>query len=86
MAGASFTKMRHLEEAEIRAGRRGLFAQQGFREGQQAGRRFVNRGEANWGRDQLSLDQIQRIGEVVAAELELLGYTAPPSSHRVVGA
>lgn len=85
VAGASFANMRSLEERELRAGRPGLFAQQGFRKGQQSGRRFVNRGRADWGRDRLSPDQIARLAETFAAELELLGYTRPPAPLRAVG-
>lgn len=82
VGGASFARMRALEEVEIREGQSGLFAQEGFREGQQAGRRFINRGQLNWGRVHLSSDQIERLGETFAAELELLGYTATPSARR----
>ena len=76
--GASFAAMRRLEEAEIRERHAGLFAQRGFEAGHEAGRRFINRGLATWGIGQMAPEQIERLGELFAGELELLGYPRRP--------
>jgi hypothetical protein len=80
--GASFATMRRLEEAEIDCAQGGgLFGQQWFEAGHRAGRRFINRGQATWGRE-LAPAQIRRLGEAFAAELELLGYPRQPEATR----
>lgn len=78
--GASFAAMRRLEETEIRERRAGLFGQQDFQAGQEAGRRFINRGQTTWGIGQLLPAQIERLGKLFAGELELLGYPRRPAA------
>jgi aryl sulfotransferase len=78
--GASFAAMRRLEEAEIRERRGGLFAQRGLEVGHEAGRRFINRGLATYGVGQMAPEQIERLGELFAGELELLGYPRRPGA------
>ncbi len=58
----------------------GLFAQRGFEAGHEAGRRFINRGLTTWGIGQMAPDQIERLGERFADELELLGYPRRPEA------
>lgn len=72
---SSFAAMRRLEEREIEQRRNGLFyGQPGRGAGYGAGQRFVAKGAASFGREDFKPDQWQRIREIFAAEIDLLGY------------
>ena len=74
--GCSFAAMRRTEERELRDRRPGLFFNPNFARGHGAGRRFVNRGRADWGDAFLTPAERGRVREAFAAELDLLGYDA----------
>ncbi len=74
VAGASFERLRAIEEADIRAERTGIFFKPYLRQTIESGRRFMRAGRAGEAATHLSAAQRQALTAAFGATLQAVGY------------
>jgi hypothetical protein len=79
--GASFASMRRMEEADVDAGRVGIFYKPYLRDSIAAGLRFMRQGQTGAANPALSPDQYSRLERVLGAPMRQFDYTVPERSY-----
>lgn len=74
VAGATFEKMRQIEEADIREEREGIFFSPQIRDPLAAGWRFMRSGRSGEGHQRLSAEQRERLAAVTGPLARKFGY------------